>query len=342
MSAKIFGERFVSRQSAWHRLGTRTAEGATATEAVTQAGGDFLYREEPIYIKTIGAADQLQPDSWVWLGGEYQTIDRHKAIVREPVPDDDVHRVMAVVGKGYTPVQNMEIAKMLDPITEVFPVETFGVLGHGEQIFFSLKADTINVRGDEIERYFTVRDSKDGTSSLTIFTSDIRVVCMNTLAQALSKAGHSKIDIRHTRSVKERAEYQMQVVSGLKMQQEKAARLYEVMADTTISTRTAETIFANCYPVKPSEYVYLDPFKSADRVPLNASLREAAWSLYERFGETSQLGGTAWAAYNSVVELEDHREGKNGILSSVTGARAKTKEVAFQEALYSERLELRD
>jgi hypothetical protein len=109
------------------------------------------------------------------------------------------------------------------------------------------------------------------------------------------------------------------------------------MAGTTISTRTAETIFANCYPVKSIE---LDP--AGGRVPLNSSLREAAWSLYERFGETSQLGGTAWAAYNTVVELEDHREGKNGVLSSVTGARAKTKEVAFQEALYSERLELRD
>ena len=64
--------------------------------------------------------------------------------------------------------------------------------------------------------------------------------------------------------------------------------------------------------------------------------RSLAWELFNGKGETMRgMEGTAWGAYNAVVEIEDYRKeerGEDALVSALFGARARRKLRAFEEA----------
>lgn len=188
---------FSVQQKAWHGLGQIISDYPTSAEALQYAGLDFGVEKRPLFTY----------DTENFTGDP----DTDIIIPEIEVPDffatirTDTEQPLGVVGRDYEVVQNVDAFSFFDSIVggkDGILYETAGALGkYGERVFITAKLpDYIRVgRNDCIEKYLFLTTSHDGTGSITIAFTPIRVVCQNTLNASLRNHVNS-IKIRHTAS----------------------------------------------------------------------------------------------------------------------------------------------
>lgn len=330
MSDMIFGERFVGmREPAWHGLGTVLQDQVTAQEAIKVGGIDFEYKSAPIGYEL--------PD------GTFVNDGDRVAILRSPVPDDNVWRRLGFASAGYTYLQNVELAEGLDAIATKtgWKFETVGALGHGQTVFMTLSAGKRAVLGDEYDQFFIISDGKVAGRALGITIAPVRVVCANTLAMA-EQSATNHVKLPHNKTVAHDFNFWLGLIGGLEKDRERAFKSLEIMAKRRIGDEDAKAIIAAAYPLpnRNQKARQSDALKEsvglADDV-LAAAIealkdgdksyeywtrhaekrREAAFTLYERFNDGDEQGGklpkrvltklqaTPYAALQSVTELVD-------------------------------------
>jgi len=171
----------------WHGLGTQVTEGTSTTELAKQAhltGWDVRLRE------IITDARAHKP--------EFEVLRTN--------PFDGGLDRLATVGSRYEVVQNEEVIAFADNIVAGgAKPETAGSIKNGTQVFMAFEiGDEIvldpNGSADRIGRYLTVATSHDGTSAVYVNTSNVRVVCANTLTASKASA-FSSFKVRHTQFV---------------------------------------------------------------------------------------------------------------------------------------------
>ena len=127
----------------------------------------------------------------------------------------DTEQVLGVIGNDYEVVQNVNAFSFFDSIISRNGIQykTAGALGKGERIFITAKLpDYIKVgRNDLIEQYLFLTTSHDGSGSITIAFTPVRIVCHNTLNAALKNSSNS-IKIRHTASAAEKLKGAQQIL----------------------------------------------------------------------------------------------------------------------------------
>ena len=343
----IIGERFLSRNlSAWHDLGTvfREDETVLASEAVTRVAGDVLVTAEPL--------SYLDPE------GQPVSTD-HSAIVRHPLPDDPDSVVLGIVSGRWHHDSFCKLSKSLDPLSKSFRLETAGLIDNGGLLFLAFRGDDFSVAGDEMKDFFVANLSATPGVAHTVLASPVRVVCSNTNLMARDR---STINLRipHSQSAASRLTLASDLVSEFKSMSKKTQAVFELFAKTTIDSDGVEAILQAAFPT-PSLPTELRLFQSAlssaesgalektmgsrfaqivtaqeaheRKIERVLALRDVARDHYGEF-DPAPLRGTAWAAYNTVTELSDHREGRSGVeRSSLFGGRANEKTRAFAETL---------
>ena len=346
MPASIFGERFYGhREPAWHGLGTVMDENLTATEAMKVANISFPVSKWEMFAKNPETGEMIETNQF--------------AVVRDPTEDDNIYRVLSNVGKQWTPLQAWELAKMLDPISEKYPVETVGALGNGEKIFFTLDAGDSKIAGEDHRLYYLVTDHRDGAGALNIAFTPVRVVCQNTLTVGLSSAKVSA-SLTHHATIKEDAQWYTALFAQMLNAKETVTATMNHLAEVgRVEEKDIKQIINSAYreasrPRKPT----ISQDIKADDVPakvwsslLNDKkhwieewekrqagvkvLRDSAWDRFETFNdEYPKLAYTPWAGWQAVVECEDYRRGHADALGSpIFGERAEAKARAFNEAL---------
>jgi phage/plasmid-like protein (TIGR03299 family) len=340
----LFGERFLGRRTpAWHNLGTTFDEPYTASQAVEIAGLDYNVFTTPLFADVHGL--RIPTDKF--------------AIVREPTPDDPEFRILGAAGKNYEVLNNTDIAAILDPLTEHWPVETIGALGMGETIFMTLALGSTDIKGDSINEYFLVTEGKTGGDSVTIAYTPIRVVCQNTLSLGLS-AATIKSAVVHTTGARAALKFQVDIMARLRLARERSLEALTALADSRIYPDQAAKVFRSAYPdPQPSAKAALaqtlftskedfDDLLAAGpgRELLSATAlhqymldradkyREACSDCYLRFSdEQPQFANTAYAAYNAVVEVVDFAGSAKSDGSPFSATKVATKERAFRAAL---------
>ena len=166
-------------ETPWHKLGTKLDRPATAAEAIEAAGLNY----------------EVRLTSLITENGI--PVTQKKAVVR-----GDTQDVLGVVGNSYVPVQNREAFQFLDTVVADGEVRyhTAGALGKGERIWMLAKLPGhIRVKNtdDITEKFLLLHNSHDGTSSLRVFFTPIRVVCANTLSVAQRDARGQGVSIIH-------------------------------------------------------------------------------------------------------------------------------------------------
>jgi hypothetical protein len=175
------------------------------------------------------------------------------------------------------------------------------------------------------------------------------------------EAATINIKIPHQADALEQMELAAQIVAAFHEAKEKTKTLCEAMAKRSLTVKEASEIFEAAYPMPsmprklqilysnfPDEKertVYtkdLDPDTMANiklaemryqqLLGRTETLREMAQQEYSRF-DRKDLRGTAWAAYNAVTAVADHREGRNAAESALVGSRAQEKTRAFSAAV---------
>lgn len=161
---------FSVREKPWHGLGTIVAEALSSGEALSAAGLDWNVLQEPIYTHT----------------GD--TISGYKANIR-----DSDRRVLGVVTDRFKVIQNQEAFAFTDSLLgSGVRYETAGSLQEGKKVWLlaRLSREYI-ISGDRISPYLVFSNTHDGSGSVKVALTPVRVVCNNTLNLALETADRS-------------------------------------------------------------------------------------------------------------------------------------------------------
>lgn len=357
MSHNLSGEHFVAQnRPGWHRLGITVTERLCATAAVEVAGGNYELELRQLFADVDGLHVPA-PDMYAIVRGAMPPAGD-----RPQRPEELAPAVLGTCSRKYNVISNLELAAILDPLTERYPVDTFGVLDNGAQVFFCLRAqEDSEVNGEEIHNYFTVTDSKIPGHTARVFYSPVRVVCQNTLTQGVN-AATIMFTVRHRRQVRDDFQFHTNLMTRMAGEQEATLEAFRRMASTPIPAPVAKEIIAETFPTPPvpshattariAELARLDGegiagaaaqlARAADshqqwehRCERIASHRASAGLLLERFNDSHpRSAGTVWAVYNACTELSDWRPGRGNIARSILfGARADEKARAYRVCL---------
>jgi len=348
------------RVPAWHNLGkVLETHPDSLAEAFKIAGLDYQILKYPM-VAQLGEGLTLP-------------VDGRMVLVRTPTLDDPVHRSLGVVSDKYEPLQNDDIAEIVDSLglPKKWKIETVGALGQGETVFAAFldgEHDVADIESEKLKMYFTMIEQRDGKSAFKLIFTPVRVVCQNTLTLGLAEA-ITTVNVAHLRGGKNKIEDRVKLMTGLDKSVKSSLDLFDKFAAFGITEKEAMDIIASAYPkpVKPKrlrqaeEIVVTEPSYnvSTEFAGLNLSeawatdtltiigssweresarvetLRSQALDLFRRFNdEQPKVANTAWGAINAVVENEDFRDGPEGMFeSTLWGQRQRTKARATKAVL---------
>lgn len=344
MVAGLFGTRYLGvRELPWHNLGLTLPEPISPIEAVSKAGLDYAVETFPVTTTAFGQTFE---------------VSNKVAIVREPTADDPEPRVFGYAGSDYEVVTNLDLAHMLEGLSQDWPLETIGALGYGERVFMTLDAGNDEVNGETIRKFLLVTDDKTGGGSLKVAFTPVRVVCTNTLSLGLSQATFTAA-VSHNKGAKDETEFRVQLMAQAKKAEQASMEVMRRMAITKVVDEQVAEVLAAAYqyptmPKKVALYnelqsglisdIILPEVQAAQLLKVTETydyykgrvdeFRAGALHLFEKFNdEFPDVAQTSWAIYNAVAECSDFRRGGKNIEESVVfGERSREKRRAFEVA----------
>ena len=297
----------------WHGLGNKVEEDITLEEFQKEAGLDWTVSKRPVLFQ---APDHQRTE----FGGTPLATFKDRFVLSR---DTDNHPYSVVSGR-YKPVQPKEIFRFFEDLLAMhgMKMHTAGSLMDGGRIWcLAQTGDVHKVLGvDRVDSYLLLSTSYDLTlSTLAQFTS-VRVVCNNTLQQALADAT-GRVSIPH---MKEFDSESIKNQLGIGREQwETFTKALDVLAkvklDVATASKVVDTVFA--LPEDP-----VARMQDSDRVH--------AANVIDLFTKQSYIGAdlsgqTAWGLVNSVTEYFDWHKRARGQGSRLNnawfgdGARAK-------------------
>lgn len=300
----------------WHGLGTKVESAQTSADAIISAGLNWQVLQSPVqYIN----------------GTQLITNSKHRVNYRS-----DNGAMLGIVGDGYNVLQNSQAFSFFDAIVGVKEAmyHTAGALGAGERIWLLAKLPGyIRTVGDDVtEKYLLLSTSHDGSSSVHVMFTPIRVVCQNTLNVAIGSASN-RVKVRHTLNMGARIG-DIQKDLGIINQR------FTIFEDATKQlamkqvTREALQGFIKTSGLVPKETEQTEGMSTRA-----SNIMEEVSRLFE-YGKGSDLEGskgTLWGAFNAVVEYVDHQRGGEDLgkrtNSLLYGSGSLIKQQAFKNAL---------
>lgn len=173
---------FSVREKPWHGLGIIVKDAPTSADAIRLAGIDWTVVQEPIYTNF------------------NKMVEGYRANVRS-----SDRKVLGVVSDRYKVVQNVEAFSFTDELLgSGVRYETAGSLQEGKKVWLlaRLPREYI-VAGERISPYLVFSNTHDGSGSVRVAISPVRVVCNNTLNLALNTAKRS-FSMIHTGNIQDK------------------------------------------------------------------------------------------------------------------------------------------
>lgn len=304
-------EFFYTGEKPWHGLGQALDAPATAEEALIAANLGWNVEKQTMY---------LNPTT---------PIESHMATVRA-----DNQKVLGVVGKDYTVVQNTHAFAFFDSAvgTGEAIYQTAGSINEGKRVFIVAKLPgTIKaVKNDEVEKYLTFINAHDGTMALRMFWTPIRVVCQNTLNAALNRNGFKEsIAIRHFGDINNRIRAAQDYLGLAHRYYADFENIVERLVAKQVSNQEVENFLKSCFEV------------GEDVSTRTKNQMEEVKNLFENDPKNNVEGirGTAWSLYNAATQYADHeavavsKSADKRMSAIMFGSSAKFKQIAMDSAL---------
>ncbi len=280
---------FSVKEKAWHSLGQVIQQYPTSAEALEYAGLNFEVMKRPNIHPLPSGVNIISDNSYFTFRTDTEAVLGSK------------------LGCDYQVVQNTEAFGFFDSIVggkNGILYETAGALGQGETIFITAKLpDYIRVgRNDCIEKYLFLTTSHDGSGSIHIAFTPVRVVCRNTLNAALSNQINA-IKIRHTAMAGEKlkaAHKMLGIANQLAVEME---AIYNRWARVRISDPELKRLIQ--IAMAPDREVY-EILKQGRAQDLSSHFNNMVGSIFD-YAMTSPsqqeetTKGTVFGAYNAVT-----------------------------------------
>jgi phage/plasmid-like protein (TIGR03299 family) len=324
MSHEIDSMMYVGEKP-WHKLGKELGKIATAAEALAASGLDWTVSKRPVFLE----------------GGV--KIEDHLAVVR-----DDTNAPLGIVGHMYKPLQNKEAFSFFDAVVgeKAAIYHTAGSLRGGQLtwILAKLPGSIRVVKDDLVDKFLLLTNAHNGLRAARMMFTPIRVVCANTLNMSMSlknsemaqarKDGEEVLGnawIPHFGDIGAKVAEVRNSMGIISAQYTMFAEAAKRLAATQL-TRDAWKKYTENIGIRPRG------LKDTELAPVTRGLLEKVSFLFEKGKGNDMAGvkGTAWAAYNGVVEYVDYRATKDQDARSrsiLFGSGAALKQKAWDQAL---------
>lgn len=267
---------FYTREKPWHGLGTRVEEAPTSADALSLAGLDWQVVQQPIY------TDRLEP------------IPGYKANIR-----DSDRRVLGVVTDRYRIIQNQEAFAFTDALLgHGVRYETAGALQGGRKVWLLARLPQEYIMGGErISPYLVFSNTHDGSGSVKVALTPVRVVCNNTLNLALKSADRSWSMI-HTGNIAYKLDEARDTLLMAEQYMDNLGKEFERLRQQKVTDKQVKEYIGQLLPVDKDA----TPIQSKNII----RLREDMERRYYDAPDLQDAGNNAYRFVNAVSDFATH------------------------------------
>ena len=274
---------FYVKEKPWHGLGRMVQEAPTSADALRLAGLDWKVEPKPIYYEVDGI-----------FGKTMTPIPGFVANTR-----DSDGAVLGVVTDAYKIVQNVDAFAFTDNIIGGdVRYETAGSLADGKRIWLLARLPETEIVGDKVEQYLVFTNTFDGSGSVRVSCTPIRVVCQNTLNVALSTAKRSW-SIRHTANIETRMKEAHDALQLAGDYIDALSRKAEKMATQHLSDYELDKLVKQLFPIA-EDATHLVIKRNAERREMFRTALNA--------DDLQNFKNTKWQFVNAAADMADHAQ----------------------------------
>ena len=322
------------REVPWHKNGTPIPDKISVYEAG---------RVADIYAQVHQAVPSgySLPDGTVIQMSEIdpETHDKSYSIMRAPHKADPMWAVLGSSSTRYSIIQNDTLAQILEPLQEFGRIETVGLLGKGERVFFCFEGDELMARiGKNREKFrcfLVVKNTHLPGAGIQIQLTFVRVVCVNTFEASNADAKTTGLDmsIAHTGDLETVMKFVVNTLTNIPKRTSDAMTAVEQMAEMPVKNDhevrdyllevlrppkmpkllDAITVHTGGEIVIPELQMVADQMQPITQSMTEewrlkdaryAALRDLAFATYKT--SETVLRGTRYGMFNALTEALDH------------------------------------
>jgi phage/plasmid-like protein (TIGR03299 family) len=321
---------FSVNEVPWHGLGNILTDYPTVDEAMIHSGLTWKVEKIPAYYQV------PESDLLGHVGMEFKKVPGQFVLRR-----GDNHSALGIVGKDYEIYQNSEMWDFIKEFMENHDakLETAGSLKMGRKTWVLATGGQFEpVAGDTHLMYFLFSNSFDGSSSIQIAFTPVRVVCSNTINMAIKGAPHV-YKVRHTKSSKS---YLGEVQEALRLAGKYQHSLVEALEwFASVPVRDQNVVEFVTQKLFPEKVVKIESARSKRAENNRTKAINTFMDLYYGSGAGVGQVGTGYGLFNAITEYADHtmttrgqdeRDRKENKFSSViSGAAHRFKNKAIND-----------
>ena len=269
---------YSTREKPWHGLGTVVREAPTSENAQRLAGLDWNVVQEAIYTPF------------------REKIEGFKANVR-----DTDRKVLGVVSDRYKVVQNVEAFSFTDELLgHGVRYETAGSLSGGRRVglLARLPREYI-IAGERISPYMVFSNTHDGSGSVKVAVTPVRVVCNNTLNLALETAQRS-FSMVHTGNISDKITEARDTLFKAESYMDRLGAEFEQLHQQKVTDAEVQKYIELLIPMESNATRTQE--KNVNR------LREDLATRYYDAPDLQKVGKNAYRFINAVSDFATHAE----------------------------------
>lgn len=321
----------LAMQGAWHGLGTIVSEAKTPREALKIARLDWEVEQDEIF-----------------RGRDKSKIATHVENYRS-----DNGQPLGVVGVGYVPTQNVQLADFATALAnegDVTRVETAGSIRGGRRVWFLIRGASfsVGVPKDEIGTYLMVANGHDGTLSTCCYFTSIRVVCRNTFDISMGMRAR-RIAFRHEGDIDQKIEDARRALGLYAKVETDYEKACKAMAAAKLQREEINDLIMDALTITEGEIITKedaakDKKKAKKRDKQVVAYRQITARLDKESADLKQLPN-AWTVFNAYTGWLQHdrktrgsgmgndKAKENAVYADQFGMIATAKATVFQKAL---------
>ncbi len=281
MPAEFTSGWFGNNENAWHNQGIVTEGTLPARDAFETANALFGVEKREL---------------------QYPVFKDPNIVGVEPagvygVVRTDTQDLLGIVSKAYEVVQNDSLLRMAEFIREEADMDSVVVLKNGARLAFTatLRGATKEVvPGDKVFRRLVGYLGHDGKTGCGAIFTNVRVVCANTLAAALSS--DNKTSIIHKTGANTSFDKLITSIDTARQTFGQEIQSMKELAQTECSIDNFRYFLEKVYEKDLKDSKSIDDLKKTQQI-----IRSYNWG----FGtDIPGVSGTLWGALNAVTEFE--------------------------------------
>jgi phage/plasmid-like protein (TIGR03299 family) len=150
--------------------------------------------------------------------------------------------------------------------------------------------------GDDYQPYLCLSNAHDGSSSLQVFLTGIRVVCNNTLQAALNTAKR-KFSIRHLSRMEERKDEALKTMGAASKYYHDLEEFATMLAGKKVNIeKVLDKLFPESKQMSPRQ------------IKSNKEVKDLIATIFKKKDDLQNFKGTAWGAYQAIADYRSNAE----------------------------------